>query len=71
MSTRTRMTTFKHLADKGELGIVLVRLMMFVNDLGLCNDSLEQWHKFEDEPHKSRASGAKMYFVRLMIAHMF
>ncbi len=69
--SKVRMTTFKHLADKGELGVVMVRLMMFVNDLTLCNDAMEQWHKYEDPPHKSRESGAKMYFVRLMIAHMF
>jgi hypothetical protein len=71
MATRTQTTTFKHLAGKGKLGTVLVRLMMFVNDLGLCNDALEQWHKYEDEPHKKRSAGAKMYFVRLMIAHIF
>jgi hypothetical protein len=68
---KVRMTTFKHLADKGDLGVVLVRLMMFINDLTLCNDSMEQWHKFKDAAHRSRESGAKMYFSRLMIAHMF
>lgn len=46
---RTKTTTFKHLADKGELGTVLVRLMMFVNDLGVCNDALEQWDKYQDK----------------------
>jgi hypothetical protein len=68
---KVRMTTFKHLADKGDLGVVLVRPMMFINDPALCNDSMEQWHKFEDAAHRSRESGAKMYFARLMIAHMF
>jgi hypothetical protein len=71
MATLTRTTTFSRLSNKGALGTVLVRLMMFVNDLSLCNDALEQWHKYEDEPHKKRAAGAKMYFVRLMIAHIY
>lgn len=44
---------------------------MFINDLSVCNDALEQWQKYEDEPHKKRAVGAKMYFVRLMIAHIY
>lgn len=71
MKPLTKMTTFSHISNKGALGTTLVRLMMFVNDLGLCNDALEQWHKYEDEPHKKRASGAKMYFVRLMIGHIY
>ena len=58
MATLTKTTTFKHLASKGTLGIVLVRLMMFVNDLTLCNDALEEWHKYQDEPHKKRSVGA-------------
>jgi hypothetical protein len=70
MARTTRTTTFQHLANTGALGTVLTQLMMFVNDLTLCNDALEQWHKYEDEQHKRRASGAKMYFIRLMISHI-
>ena len=71
MKPLTKTTTFSHIASKGALGTVLVRLMMFINDLSLFNDALEQWHKYEDEPHKKRAAGAKMYFVRLMISHIY
>jgi hypothetical protein len=71
MAPHTQTTTFRHLQSHGELGTILLRLMMFVNDLSVCNDSLEQWHKYEDEPHKKRSAGAKMYFVRLMAAHIY
>ena len=71
MATLPKTTTFRRIAEKGELGSVLIRLMMFINGLTVCNDALEQWHKYEDEQHKKRSAGAKMYFVRLMIAHIY
>lgn len=39
MSSRTPVTTFKKLEDKSELGIVLGRLILAVNDIGIANDS--------------------------------
>lgn len=68
MATLTNATTFRYLADKGKLGTILVRLMMFVNDLTLCNDALAQWHKYEDEPHKKRSAGAKMCHHHVQLA---
>lgn len=66
----TNTTTFQHLASQGRLGTILLWLMIFVNDLALCNDALEQWDKHQDEAHKKRAAGAKMYFVRVMLSHI-
>jgi hypothetical protein len=72
MSSKTKVTTFKKLSDKDELGVVLGRLMMAVNDIGICNDGLGAWMGEQgDAIRKERKQGARMYFVRLMISHTF
>jgi hypothetical protein len=67
----TRLTTIPKIAAKGELGTVLIQLMMVCNDLTLCNHSLEAWKNEEDGKLQCRKIGAGMYFIRLEIAHMF
>src|SRR5712664_763420 len=71
MSSRTRLTTFKMLDDKGELGVVLGRLMVAMNDIGIANDGLGHWMKDQDGIKKDRQTGAKMYYVRMLISHIF
>jgi hypothetical protein len=44
--------------------------MMACNDLGLADHTLKLWHG-EHETRRRRQVGAKMFFVRLEIAHMF
>jgi hypothetical protein len=70
MSSKTKYTTFKKLSDKDELGVVLGRLMMAVNDIGVCNDGLGAWMgEQKDAIRKERQQGARMYFVRMLISH--
>jgi hypothetical protein len=72
MSSKTRITTFKMLSDKGELGVVLSRLMMAVNDIGIANDALGAWMGEQTGViRKERKPGAKMYFVRILLSHTF
>lgn len=72
MSSKTRITTFRKLSDKDELGVVLGRLMMAVNDIGIANDGLGAWMGEQtDVIRKERQSGAKMYFVRMLLSHTF
>jgi hypothetical protein len=72
MSSKTKYTTFKKLSDKDELGVVLGRLMMAVNDIGICNDGLGAWMgEQEGVIRKERQQGARMYFVRILISHTF
>lgn len=71
LQSTTRMTTFKTLADTGALGQVLVRLMMAINDFGLANEALGGWMKEQPPKLVGRQPGAKMYFVRLIISHVF
>ena len=71
MADLTRLTNFKKLSDKGELGIILGRLMLAVNDLSIANDALGQWMGEQTGVRKTREKGAKMYFVRILISHVF
>jgi hypothetical protein len=71
MGGLTRLTNFKKLSDKGELGIILGRLMLAVNDLSIANDALGQWMGEQTGIRKTREKGAKMYFVRILISHVF
>jgi|SRR5258705_2083788 hypothetical protein len=71
MNSKTRMTTFRKLADAGELAPLLVQLMMAVNDLSIADHGLRYWHSEIPVPHENRVQGSKSYFVRLQIAHTF
>jgi hypothetical protein len=59
------------LASKGKLGSVLVRLMMVVNDMSIAMDAQRRWTEDADEHRAQRENGAKIYFVRLQISHIF
>jgi hypothetical protein len=65
-----RLINFRQLASKGPLATTIIRLMMACNDLGLADHSLAQWHQ-PAETRQRRRVGAKMYFLRLEIAHMY
>jgi hypothetical protein len=71
MGSLTRMTNFEKLSDKGELGIILGRLMMATNDIGIANEALGQWMGELTGQRKTRQEGAQMYFVRILISHVF
>lgn len=55
MGSKQRLTTFRKLNNKGELGIVLGRLMLAMNDIGIANDALGSWMK-EQEGNRQNAS---------------
>lgn len=59
------------LAWKGKLGSVLVQLMMVVNDMSLAMDAQRRWSEDAGKQRAHRERGAKIYFVRLQISHIF
>ena len=59
------------LASKGKLGSVLVRLMMVINDMSLAMDGQRRWTEDAGKARAHRERGAKIYFVRLQISHIF
>jgi hypothetical protein len=71
MSSKTRVTTFNKLGGKSELGVILGRLMLAMNDIGIANDALGSWMKEQEGIRRDRQRGAKMYFVRMLISHVF
>jgi hypothetical protein len=65
------MAVVRRIAAPGELGPLLVKLMMAVNDLGIANHGLQQWMEMPPTGHEGRSQGAKSCFVRRMTAHTF
>src|SRR5258708_28835728 len=45
--------------------------MLAMNDIGIANDALGVWIKEQEGIRKDRQRGAKMYFVRMLISHVF
>jgi hypothetical protein len=73
--TMGRSTTWlirtARLADgDGEILSVLLRLMMVVNDVGLANNAVYEWDQGQERRKQPRAAGAKLYFVRMQMAHI-
>ena len=50
---------------------VLTRLMMFVNDTGIVNESLKDWSTTQDKERKGRKDGARTFLARLQMALVF
>lgn len=59
------------LASKGELGSALVRLMSVINDMSLAADAQRRWTEDPKREREHRQRGAKIYFMRLQISHIF
>jgi hypothetical protein len=60
----------KLLADKA-LASVVVRLMMAMNDLGVANSALAEWERTKDQKKAARRNGGKLYYGRMMMAHVY
>jgi hypothetical protein len=58
------------LADK-KLASVMVRLMMAMNDLGVANSALAEWEQTKDQKKAARRNGGKLYYGRMMMAHVY
>jgi hypothetical protein len=59
------------IARKGELGSVLIRLMMVINDMSLAMDAQRRWAEDAKSDREHRERGAKIYFIRLQISHIY
>jgi hypothetical protein len=49
----------------------LTRLMMFVNDTGIVNESLRRWNTTDDKDMEARKGGARSLFARLQMAYVY
>jgi len=59
------------IASKGDLGSVLIRLMIVINDMTLAMDAQRRWTEDPTRERQHRQRGAKIYFVRLQLAHIY
>lgn len=67
----SRLVNMKLIADKGPLGVILIRLMMTLSDLVLTSDALGQWNAEERRERRGVKRSARAYFVRLQMAHLY
>ena len=66
----TNIVQFEKLVGHGELGQVMVPLMMACNDFSLAKESLGTWRNAKTRKEEMRAPGALRYFLRLQISHV-
>jgi hypothetical protein len=51
--------------------VCIIRLMMVVNDMSLAMDAQRRWTEDAMKERKHRERGAKIYFIRLQISHIY
>lgn len=56
---------------RGGSGATVVKLMMACNDMSLANQTLADWKKDQPARRKTRAVGARIYFLRMEFAHLY
>src|ERR1700730_4859846 len=69
--THTRLIDYRKLHARGKSATLVIKLMMACNDLQLANEALSQWKDEQPRNRSNRQRGARMYFLRLQIAHLF
>jgi hypothetical protein len=68
--TTTKYIDFQNLLNRGDNALIVIKLMMACNDLQLTNEALFEWKKDQPNLRKDRQLGAKMYFIRMQMAHL-
>jgi hypothetical protein len=67
----SRYIGFDLLHRRGSDAATVVKLMMACNDMSLANQTLADWKKEQPPRRKVRAFGARIYFLRMQIAHLY
>jgi hypothetical protein len=67
----TTFVALCHLARLGDLAPVILRLMMACNDFSIANDAFGQWSAEQSRTRKDRQLNARLYFLRVQIAHVY
>ncbi len=70
MASRSWVISTESVASKPELSSVMIRLMLLVNDVSLAADANDSWASTEEQKRVSRKSTARMYFIRVLLAHV-
>jgi len=71
MATQTIPVNFDSQKFRGPDAELIVKLMMACNDLTVANQALGDWTAEDRRERLSRRDGARMYFLRAQIAHLY
>ena len=71
MSSREWIVRTDKLLRDEKVGSIVVRLMMFMNDISITNSQMVEWQNTTDAKKKFRWKGAVLYFGRMQSAHLF
>ncbi len=69
--TITRYLGFDVFHQRGGSAATVVKLMMACNDMSLANQTLADWRKDQPARRKTRAFGARIYFLRMEFGHLY
>jgi hypothetical protein len=69
--TLSRFIDFQKFVIRGNGAITVIKLMMACNDLSLANEAAATWKQEKAKIKAQRRDGARMYFVRTQIAHLY
>lgn len=67
----SRYIDFGDLANRGPSATIVIKLMMVCNDMTLANQALGEWKQPQEGNRKLRQAGARIYFHRLQMAHLY
>jgi hypothetical protein len=70
MSSRTKLISIDKIARDPEIGSMLIRLMMVMNDCAIAEESATIWRERTDEKTRVKAQEAFKFFVELQIGHL-
>jgi hypothetical protein len=70
-SSRTKIVSLDKMARDPELGSVLVRLMLVMNDFSIANDALGFWRADTSRKRINRQGDALRYLVSVQVSHVF
>jgi hypothetical protein len=70
MASVTRLVKTSKVAWSG-MSSPLTRLMMFVNDTGIVNETLRDWSTTTDKDKQARKGSARGFFARLQMAYVY
>ena len=71
MGSRSWTVSTQKIASQGELRSLLLRLMLFNNDMAVLTDVIDDWLITEDQKKVPRKRSASLYFIRVLLSHVF
>ena len=71
MRSRSWTVTTRKIASHEKLQSLLLRLMIFNNDVAILTDTIDEWAATENPKRVHRKGPATLYFARVLLGHVF